>query len=96
MLSIRKASLVKKNCSHLETTVTLTAGLERVACKACGNVSIQFADNGVTEEPADVEVIPEDDLRRRFRCRIGAHPVEGEDRDDGTPNRPPFSLRTAL
>ena len=37
----------KSNCLHLETTVTLNHGIERVSCKACGHVALQYFEDGV-------------------------------------------------
>ena len=45
----RTGGRARKNCPHPETTVTLNHGIERVACKACGHVSLQHFEDGVGE-----------------------------------------------
>ena len=43
----RTGGRARKKCPHLETTVTLIHGIERVACKACGHVTLQHFEDGV-------------------------------------------------
>ena len=45
----RTGNRAKKNCPHLETTVTHHAGIQRVTCRACGHVTLQYFDGGVSE-----------------------------------------------
>lgn len=45
----RTGGRARKNCPHSETTVTLNHGIERVAYKACGHVSLQHFEDGVGE-----------------------------------------------
>ena len=48
-MDTRISSRAKKDCPHLETTVTVTAGIRRVACRACGHISVEYQGNGVGE-----------------------------------------------
>ena len=43
----RTGGWARKNCPHSETTVTLNHGIERVAYKACGHVTLQHFEDGV-------------------------------------------------
>ena len=43
----RTGNRAKKNCPHLETTVTRHAGIQRVTCRACGHVTLQHFEDGV-------------------------------------------------
>ena len=48
MLKTLTASRTRKNCPHLETTITRTAGIERAACRVCGHVSVAYLGDGIT------------------------------------------------
>ena len=58
MLKTLTASRTRKNRSHLETTITRTAGIERTACRVCGHVSIAYREDGITVE-TEAGPIPE-------------------------------------
>jgi hypothetical protein len=45
----RTSHQATKTCPHLDTTVTLNHGIERVACKACGHVSLEHFEDAVGE-----------------------------------------------
>ena len=50
MFKPRTSHRAAKTCPpHLDTTVTLNHGIERVACKACGHVSLEHFEDGVGE-----------------------------------------------
>ena len=39
----------RANCKHSETIAITSAGIERIVCDACGNVSFMFLD-GIMDE----------------------------------------------
>jgi hypothetical protein len=45
----RTGNRAKKNCPHLETTVTHHAGIQRVTCRGCGHVTLQHFEDSVGE-----------------------------------------------
>ena len=49
MLKTLTASRTRKNCPHLETTVTLNHGIQRTVCRACGHITLEFVEDGVGE-----------------------------------------------
>ena len=50
MLKTLTASRTRKNCPHLETTITRTAGIERTVCRVCRHVSVAYLGDGITVE----------------------------------------------
>ena len=50
MLKTLTAGRTRKNCPHLETTITRTAGIERAVCRVCGHVSVAYLEDGITVE----------------------------------------------
>ncbi len=45
----RISQRARKNCPHLEITITRTAGIERAVCEVCGHVTLQHFEDGVGE-----------------------------------------------
>jgi hypothetical protein len=39
----------RTNCAHSKTVAIISAGIERIVCQSCGNVSFMFLD-GMTDE----------------------------------------------
>jgi len=50
MLKTLTASRTRKDCPHLEATITQTAGIERAVCPVSGHVTIAYLEDGITVE----------------------------------------------
>jgi hypothetical protein len=50
-------------CRHTHTITTVTAGLARVVCESCGNVSVRFVENAVQVFPTiERRYVPQQNL----------------------------------
>ena len=49
MLKTLTAGRTRKNCPHLEATITLNHGIQRTVCRACGHITLEFVEDGVGE-----------------------------------------------
>lgn len=45
-----------RKCDHQEAVVTVTAGIERTTCMACGEVRIRYDHTTCTEWPGNTSV----------------------------------------
>jgi hypothetical protein len=56
-MSLRHRQKLELSCPHETTMTTVTAGIRRVVCEACGNVSIRLDRDVPAEQPAQKEPV---------------------------------------
>lgn len=62
-------------CSHDSVVTTTNAGIERVVCEHCGNVSVRYIEEAVRIYPDPSEVAEADRTgRRKATCRHCSEP----------------------
>ncbi len=49
-----KGITIRTNCTHSETVAIISAGIERIVCESCGNVSFMFLDDMAEEIDREV------------------------------------------
>ena len=54
-----KGITIRTNCTHSETVAIISAGIERIVCESCGNVSFMFLDDMAEEHDRLLDLVNE-------------------------------------